>query len=149
MIVKPLPEETYLTPGEVLNMSITISGSISSEDDVIFALGHSLNGVYKDISECPVYELTEEVDSDSKEGSVWEINMTLPYPFSQVTGDFILSVGNSHSGDVTTTRLIIMEEGTEVAPFFDPVPKSVRTYYGQDVFINTQARGSTPLNVSV
>ena len=149
VIVKPLPKETYLTPGNDLNMSITVSGSISSEDDVIISLGHSLRGVYKDITNYLVYELSEEDDMDGEERHLWNIDMTLPYPFSQASGDLILSVGDSNGGDVTTTRLIIMQEGKDLAPFFDPVPKSVKTFHGEDVFINAQARGSTPLNVSV
>ena len=146
--MEPLPEETYLTPGEDLNMSITISGSISSEDDLTVSLGHSLRGSYQDITEYLEFELFEMDDMDEGEGSMWKIDMTLPYPHSQASGDLTLSVGDSHSGDVTTTRLVIMVEGKEVSPFFDPVPKSVQTYPSQDVLINTRVVGSTPINVS-
>ena len=128
-------------------MNVTISGSISSEDDVIMSLGHSFRGVYRDLTEYMEYELSEEEDMDEEEVNQWRINMTLPYPHSQVSGDLTLSVGDNRSGDVTTTRLEFIQEGNEVAPFFDPVPKSVSTYHGQDVLINTQARGSLPLNV--
>ena len=154
VIVDPLPKVTYLTPGEDENMTISISGSIFSEDDVTFSLGHSLNGVYKDITEYLVYEISkedemaQEDEMDQDESNLWIIDMILPYPFSQASGDLILSVGDDHSGDVTTTRLITLEEGTEVSPFFDPEPKSVKNYPGQDVLINTRAMGSTPINVS-
>ena len=129
-------------------MSVIVRGAILSEDDAIISLGHSLKGVYQDLSKYLVYELSEEDDMDKVEGSRWKIDMTLPYPYSQAAGDLTLSVGDSHSGDITTTRLIIMQEGKDVAPFFDPEPKSVQTYLGQDVLINTEAKGSTPLNVS-
>ena len=132
-------------------MTITITGSISNEDDVIIALGHSSRGVYQDITEFLVSELSEEHAMDEEGISTWAVDMTLPYPNSQASGDLTLSVGDSRSGDVTTTRLIIREEGNEekeVAPFFDPVPKSVKPYSGQDVLINTRTRGSTPINVS-
>ena len=143
--MQPLPELTYLTPGENLNMSIVIT---SSEDDVIISLDHSFRGVHHDLTKHLVYELSKEPDIDEEEDSQWKIDMTLPYPYSQASGDLTLSVGNSHSGDVTATRLIIKQGGENVPPFFDPVPKSVKTYPGQDVLINTLARGSTPIIVS-
>ena len=146
--MKPLPEETYLTPGEDLKMNIEVSGSISSEDDVIMSLEHSSRGVFTDLTEHLVYELYEEDDMEQEEGSRWKIEMTLPYPYSQASGNFTLSVGDGDSDDVTTTRLTIMEEGNNVAPFFDPMPKSVKLYPGQDVIIDTLARGSTPIIVS-
>ena len=147
--MKPLPEETLLTPGKELNMSITISGTISSEDDIIISMGHSLRAIYKDITDYLVYEMSEEDVLDDEEGSQWKIDMTLPYPFSQASGDLILSVGDSHSGDVTTTRLTSIQEGRDLEPFFNPAPISVETNPGQDVFINTRARGSAPINVSI
>ena len=146
--MKPLPKEIFLTPGEDLNMTITITGSISNEDDVIISLGHSSRGVYQDVTNYLVYELSEEDDMEEEEGSRWKIDMTLPYPHSQASGDLTLSVGDSCSGDVTTTRLIVAQEGKNMAPFFDPIPKSVQTYPDKDVLINTRAKGSTPLNVS-
>ena len=84
-----------------------------------------------------------EEDSDRS----WQIDLTLPYPHSQASGDLTLSVGDSHSGDITTTRLVIGQEGKDVAPFFDPLPKSVKTYPGKDVLISTAARGSSPIEV--
>ena len=147
--MKPLPEETLLTPGKELNMSITISGTISSEDDVIISMGHSLRAIYKDITDYLVYEMSEEDVLDDEERHLWKIDMTLPYPFSQASGDLILSVGDSRSGDVTTTRLTSIQEGRYLEPFFNPAPISVKTKPGQDVFINTRARGSTPINVSI
>ena len=146
--MKPLPEVTYLTPGEDLNTNVTISASITDEDEVIVSLGHSFRGVYQDLTEYLVYKVSQEDETDKEEGSMWEINMTLPYPHSQVSGDLTLSVGDNRSGDVTTTRLEFIHEGNELAPFFDPLPKSVSTYHGQDVLINTRARGSPPLNVN-
>ena len=147
--MKPLPKETYLAPGEELNMTITITGNISNEHDVKISLGHSSKGVQQDLTKYLTSEMSEEDEMDGEEGSLWKINMTLPYPYSQESGDLTLSVGDSHSGDVTSTRLIIKQEGINMSPFFDPVPKSVKAYPGQDVLINTQARGSTPINVSI
>ena len=153
--MKPLPELTYLTPGKELNISIAIFGKTSSEDDFNISLGHTSRGINQDLTKYIVYELSEkdgmedeEGDMSDEGGSLWELDMTLPYPYSQASGDLTLSVGDSHNGDTTTTRLIIVQEGTEVVPFFDPVPKSVKTYPGQDVLINTLARGSTPINVN-
>ena len=130
-------------------MTITITGNISNEHDVKISLGHSSRGVQQDLTMYLTSEMSEEDEMDGEEGSLWKINMTLPYPYSQESGDLTLSVGDSNSGDVTTTRLIIKREGINMSPFFDPVPKSVKTYPGQDVLINTQARGSTPINVSI
>ena len=130
-------------------MTIQITCNISSEDDVVISLDHAFRGVKEDLTKYLVYELLEENSMDEEEGSLWELNMTLPYPYSQASGDLTLNVEDSHSGDVTTTRLIIKQEGHEMAPFFDPVPKSVQTYPGQDVLINTRVRGSTPINVSM
>ena len=144
--MKPLPEETHLTPGDDLDMSVTISGSISNEDDVTISLGHSFRGVYHDITKHLDYKLSED-DMEEEEGSRWKINMTLPYPHSQASGVLTLSVGDGHSGDVTTTRLVIVQKGKGMAPFFDPVPKSVKTYSGQDVLIDTRVKGSSPLEV--
>ena len=133
-------------------MSIKITGIISNENDITISLGHSARGVYQDLTEHLVYELSEEDETDEEEDRIWKINMSLPYPYSQASGDLTLSVGDSHGGDITTTRLIIMKEeneGKEVAPFFDPVPTSVKTYSGQDVLINTRVNGSTPIKVSL
>ena len=130
-------------------MSVTISGNISSGDGIIISLDHSSKGVNEDLTKHMVYDLSEEDEMDEEKGSLWELNMTLPYPYSQASGDLTLSVGDSDSGDFTSTRLIIVQEGENVPPFFDPVPKSVQTYPGQDVLINTLARGSTPINVSL
>ena len=153
--MKPLPELTYLTPGKDLNMSIAIFGNASSEDDVKISLRHTFRGINQDFTPYLVYKLSEEDgmedeegDIRDEEGSLWKLNMTLPYPYSQASGDLTLSVGDSHNGDVTSTRLIIVQEGKEVAPFFDPVPKSVQTYPGQDVLINTLAKGSSPISVN-
>ena len=114
----------------------------------MISLEHSLGEVGQDFTKYLVNDISEEDSMDEEEGSRWKIDMTLPYPYSQASGDLTLSVGDSRSGDVTTTRLIIKQEGQEMAPFFDPVPKSVKTYPGQDVLINTLARGTTPIDVS-
>ena len=145
--MKPLPEVTYLTPGEDLNMSITISGSISSEDDLTISLGHSIRGVYKDITEYLEYEIFEQDAMKDRESSHWKINMLLPYLFSEASGDLILSVGDTNSGDLTTTRLNTVHAGRQVQPFFDPVPKSVETYTGKDLLIDTRTMGSSPISV--
>ena len=160
VIVKPLPEETHLMPGEDLNLSITINASIVSEDEITLSLGHSSNGLYEDLTDYLVYDLikqdddfdVDDVDDDDEydvDGEIWDIDMTLPYPHSQASGDLTLSVGDSHSGDITTTRLVIGQEGKDVAPFFDPLPKSVKTHVGKDMLVNTRARGSTPITVSI
>ena len=159
VIVKPLPEETHLMPGEDLNLSITINASIVSEDEITLSLGHSSSGLYEDLTDYLVYDLikqdddfdVDDVDDDDEydvDGEIWDIDITLPHPHSQASGDLTLSVGDSHSGDITTTRLVIGKEGKDVAPFFDPLPKSVKAYTGQKVFINTEAKGSTPIKVS-
>ena len=147
-------------------MNVYISGDISNEDDVIVSLGHSSRGVYQNVTKYLVYELSKkesmeeegdmeeymaehiEEDGSMKEGrSLWKLDITLPFPHSQASGNLTLSVGDSHSGDVATTRLIIKQDGKEMAPFFDPIPKSVKTYPGQDVLIYTIASGSTPISV--
>ena len=115
------------------------------------SLGHSARGVYEDISKYIVYELSMEKDDtirDDESGKHWIIDVTLPYPYSQSSGDLILSVGDSHSGDITTTQLIIEQEEKEIAPFFDPLPRSVEAYTGDDVFINAGASGLFPISVS-
>ena len=125
-------------------MSVTISGSMNTEDDVTLSLGHSFKGVHEDLTKYLVYDLYKEEEGRNQ----WKIDMTLPHPYSQASGDLTLSVGDSHSGDVTTTRLTIIQEGKEAAPFFDPVPKSAQASLGEDVLINTRAKGSVPINVS-
>ena len=131
-------------------MSVVINASITNEDDITISLGHSSRGIYHDLTKNVAYKLfeieTNEVEEDSDRS--WQIDLTLPYPHSQASGDLTLSVGDSHSGDITTTRLVIGKEGKDVAPFFDPLPKSVKAYTGQKVFINTEAKGSTPIKVS-
>ena len=124
---------------------------ISDEDDITVSLGHSSisKAVYQNLTKYIGFELSDEDETDEAESNLWKLNVTLPYPDSQASGDLTLSVGDNHSGDVTTTRLIIEQEGINMSPFFDPVPKSVKAYPGQDVLINTQARGSTPINVSI
>ena len=123
-------------------MSITINASIASKDEITLSLGHSSRGIYEGITKYIVYEIS------LLNGQLWHVNVTVPYPFSQSSGNIILSVGDSHSGDITTTELIIRQDGKENAPFFDPLPRSVETYSGQDVFIDTEAKGSAPITVS-
>ena len=133
-------------------MSITISGDISSEDDVSFSLGHTSKGFHQDLTKYLVYHLTEEeVEGKINEGDTrnWKVDLTLPYPYSQSSGDITLNVKDDHSGDVTSTRLVIRQEGNDGTPFFDPAPKSTKALIGQDVFVNTQTKGSSPLRVSI
>ena len=146
--MKPLPKVTFLAPGQDLNMSITIAGNISSDYDIVPSLAHSSKGLEEDLTKYLVYELSKEDDMVEEEGSRWKIDLTLPYPYSQASGNLTLSVGDGDSGNVSTTRLIIVQEGKEVVPFFDPVPKSVKTYLGKDVLINALAKGSIPIKVS-
>ena len=61
-------------------------------------------------------------------------------------GTYKVEISNSAGW---ANREIQVTVSQEVAPFFDPVPKSVKSYPGQDVFINTKAKGSTPINVSI
>ena len=152
LIKKPLPEETYLSPNEDLIMGINVSASRTFEDDIIISLGRSSRGVYEDLTQHITYKVSEnEYDDVEKDddGEDWIVDITVPYPYSQVSGDLTLSVGDSHSGDITSTRLIIRQEGKEMTPYFDPAPKSIVASPGQDVLINTAAMGSTPFNVSV
>ena len=134
-------------PGEDLNMSITINASITSEDEIILSLGHSSKGVYQNLTKYLAYEISE--DDDEETSRYWKIDMTLPYPHSQASGDLTLSVGDSHSGDITFTRLILTNGEKADAPFFDPAPKSVIINLGQDVLINTAVKGSAPIDVSI
>lgn len=134
-------------PGDDLNMSIIINTSVSTnEDDIILSLGHSFKGVQQNLTKYLAHELSKE-GGDEEDVRVWKIEMTLPYPYSQSSGDLTLSVGDNLSGDITSTRLIIGQEDDK-APYFDPVPKSVKAYPGKDVLINTRAKGSSPINVS-
>ena len=150
VIVKPLPEEINIRPEEDLLMNVTISASIASEDEITVSLEHSARGVIEDLTKYLVYELsTEEPDDDGREVTRnWKIDLTLPYPYSQSSGDITLNVKDDHSGDVTSTRLVIRQEGNNRTPFFDPVPKSVVGFSGDDVHFIAQARGSKPLIVS-
>ena len=155
VIVKPLPKETYLKPGKDLNMSITIFADISGEEDVSISLGHSSRGVYQNLTEHLVYDLYEvaadedEGEEENEAGKMWNVDMTLPYPHSQASGDISLSVKDRHSGDFTTTQLIIRQEGKDRAPFFDPVPKSVETKTSEDALVDTRVRGSKPIKVGI
>ena len=152
MIVKPLPKQTHLTPGEDLNMSITINASITStQDDITVSLGHSARGDYEDLTKHMNYEISED-ENEEEYVKTWKLNVSLPYPYSQSSGDVTLSVGDHHSGDITTTRLIIGQEGKDgkdISPFFDPVPKPQKAFTGQNVLIDTKAMGSTPITVNM
>ena len=153
VIVKPLPKETYLMPGKDLNMSITVNASIAEGDDITLSFGHSSRGIYQDLTKHLIYNIYEEKNGDEGEERenyrLWSIDMVLPYPYSQASGDFILSVGDNYSGDFTATRVIIRHGGEGEPPLFDPLPKSVKAYIGEDLFVNTQAFGSEPLKVSI
>ena len=131
-------------------MSVVINASITNEDDITISLGHSSRGIYHDLTKNVAYKLfeieTNEVEEDSDRS--WQIDLTLPYPHSQASGDLTLSVGDSHSGDITSTRLIIRQDENEFSPYFDPVPRSVESHPGKDVFIPMSAMGSLPINVS-
>ena len=148
--MKPLPKETYLTPWEDLKLGITINASITSKDEITISLGHSSKGIYQDITKFITFEISEIEDENKVDfnDQLWSVNVTLPYPYSQSSGDLILSVGDSHSGDITSTQLIIKQEEKESAPFFDPLPRSVEAYTGDDVFINAGASGLSPISVS-
>ena len=151
-IVKPLPKETYLTPGEALDMSITISASIKSEDHIKISMGHSLKGKYEDVTKYLTHTFSEE-SKDKIEGEedskTWIVDMALSYPFGEDLGNLILSIGDNHSGGITTTRLFIGEDTTLVKPFFDPEPESIEADLGDDILIVTEAKGSSPIEVSV
>ena len=148
--MKPLPRETRLLPGDHLNMSITINASITSPDDITLSLGHSSRGIYEDLTNHLVSTISENEEplEGAEDSRMWTINMTVPYPHSQASGDLTLSVGDKHSGDITSTRLVVGQEGNDVAPFFDPAPRSVKTYPGQYVLIDTEAKGSSPIKVT-
>ena len=152
VIVKQLPEEIYLLPKEDLNMDISIATTIPSEDDIILSLKHSSRGVHKDLTKYIVYKVLKDTDDNEynqEKTRIWKINMTLPYPYSQASGGLTLSVKDDHSGDVTSTRLFISGEENDGAPFFDPAPKSLKSYVGDDLFIETGVKGFTPLIVSI
>ena len=152
VIVEPLPEETYLVPGEGLNMSITISAAISSKEEITLSLKHSSRDSHKDLTKYLEYQVLEEtgdIEYNQDKTRKWKINMTLPYPHSQASGDLILTVKDDHSGDVTSTLLVMSQEANGGGPFFDPVPSSVQGYTGEDVLIAIGAKGLTPLIVSI
>ena len=134
-------------PYEHLYMNITINASLTSKNDITLSLGRSIKGIYEDLTDNLVFDISEEEDKDLKEeygdGRLWHIDMILPDPFSQSSGYLTLNVGDSHSGDITNTQLVMKS----TTPIFDPIPKSVKTYPGQDVFINTEAVGSSPFDV--
>ena len=148
-IVKPLPKVTYLTPGKDLNMSITINASITSVDDIILSLEHSSEEVYENLTKYLIFKLTAEEENEEPSTGNWKINMTLPYPYCQTSGELNLIVRDSHSGDFTTTELIIRQDEDDKTPYFDPVPRSVKINPGQDVFINTRIKGTPSINVSL
>ena len=139
-----------MVPGKDVEMNIEVYTSIIiNKDDFTLSLGHSLKGIYEDITGYLLYEISEDKDGENRKyyRKMWKIDITLSYPFSGDLGHLILSIGDSHSGAITTTRPVIGEEKTLVKPFFDPVPRSVQTYPGQDVFINTLVNGYTPIKV--
>ena len=147
VIVKPLPTKTHLLRGEDLDLFVTVYASIASEDDLTLSLGHSLRGLYEDITKHLVYKISEERDmvNTKDDGKMWNIDITLSYNFSDDLGHLILSIGDNHSGAITSTRLVI---GEGIKPFFDPIPEDVMSGPGLDVLIKTQVRGSTPIMVN-
>lgn len=151
--MKPLPEEIYLSPGENLDMSITIEANIAGEDEITLSLMHSSNDIHEDLTTNLIYELFEvhnkTIEYGETAGRYWKIDLTVPYPYSQSSGNLTLRVRDSRSGDITSTRLLIVQEEDEDTPFFDPAPKSVEAFTNDDVFVNAQARGSSPLTVSI
>lgn len=147
VIIKPLPKQTLLTPGEDLSMNIEVNASVSSGNDIILSMGHSSRGLYQDLTDHLVYDISKD-QKESADSKKWNIDMTLPYPYSQASGDITLSVGDGYSGDITSSQLIIVQK-QDKAPYFDPAPKSVKSYPGRDVFIKTEAMGSSPLNVRI
>ena len=151
VIVKPLPRETHLLHRKDLGLVITVYASITNADELNLSLGHSLRGLYEDITNYLLYKISEEKDvvNENNDGKTWKIDMTLSYPFSGDLGNLILSIGDSHSGGITTTRLVIGEEKELlVKPFFDPIPEDVIEVPGHDVMINSRAKGSTPIKVT-
>ena len=149
--MKPLPQETILLLGKDFDITVTVSASITSEDDLKLSLGHSLRGIYEDITKYLVYNIYEEKAGKNEKGydQLWKIDMTLPFIFSEDLGHLILSIGDNHSGGITTSRLVVGEERKLVKPFFDPVPKDVTGSLGEDMLIETQIRGSTPIEVNL
>ena len=150
--MKQLPEESNLTPGDDLDMNVIISTTAISEDGITLSLKHYSDGIYNDLTKYLVYDLSDNTDDskyDKENARIWKIDMTLPYPHSQASGDLILSVKDDHSGGETSTRLVIAQEGNDGLPFFDPIPSSVTSYTGEDLFIETKVKGLTPLIVSI
>ena len=133
-------------------MTITVNASVTSEDDFTLSLGHSFKGTYEDITKHIMYDIIEEEreeEDNAGDGRIWKIDMTLSYTFTEDLGNLILSIGDNHSGGITTTRLFIGEETTLVKPFFDPEPESIEADLGDDILIVTEAKGSSPIEVSV
>ena len=102
--MKPLPKETYLTPGKVLNMHIIISASIKSNDDISISLGHSSKGDFEDVTKHLLYKLSgveEDKSAATKSSKTWIVDMKLSYPFREDLGHLIISIGDrySHIGD--------------------------------------------------
>ena len=122
-----------------------------SKDDISLSLKHSLNEVVQDLTDHLILEINDDgwVNEAVRSRKKWIINMKLPHLYSRGTGNLILSVSDLHSTDITSTTLEFMQEAKGGAPIFDPAPKSVSAHTGQDVFINTRARGSTPIKVSI
>ena len=131
-------------------MSILVKASITSKDDIVVSLERYSEGIDENLTKYLVYELSA-VEGDKKEiekgSQLWKIDMTLPYPQSQISGDLTLRVKDRHSGDLTTSRLSVQQEGN--VPFFHPEPQSVVAFIGEMVFVNSRARGSEPLIVSI
>ena len=131
-----------------LNMSITISTSSTNPDDITLSIGKYVKGYFDDLTEHIFYEFSKKVkEGEKREVSIWQIDMDLSYPHAEGDGFIVLSVGDSRSGAITTTHLLHIQE--DKPPYFDPIPKSVVDYIGEDILIDTRAKGSSPIKVII
>ena len=142
-IIEPLPAEIYITKGDDVDLSIKFEGTVDSEDDLEITLVNSLRGLETDLSKHLEWELIPDEDMTDQ----YDLEATLPYPYSLNAGDMRLTVANQHGGDDTQTVLNIEEMGSEDPPYFDPAPTNIKTYPNKDVLLETRVRGSRPVKI--
>ena len=142
-IIEPLPAEIYITKGDDVDLSIKFEGTVDSEDDLEITLVNSLRGLETDLSKHLEWELIPDEDTADQ----YDLEATLPYPYSLNAGDMRLTVANQHGGDDTQTVLNIEEMGSEDPPYFDPAPTNIKTYPNKDVLLETRVRGSRPVKI--
>ncbi|XP_063687572.1 uncharacterized protein LOC134820861 isoform X3 [Bolinopsis microptera] len=141
-IITPLPAEIYITKGDDVDLSVKIEGTIESEDELSVTLYNSLRGLDTDLSKHLKWELSPVPNMPDQ----YELEATLPYPYSLNAGNLRLTIANEHGADDTETVLNIEEMGSD-PPFFDPAPSDIKSYPNNNIMLETRVRGSRPVKI--